>query len=519
MDFNKIGEYLEKIPQFEEFRENEKVKSMIGKYSEGDVYDKFNEISERKHRDIVTAQSEGELELIDISKEMFIRVLELTFPIEDSSRDILEPDEKEALLSMKRELFKSERKSFMEMLPEITEKRKELNSRYKRVINCLGVVKSEYIGKDIYSEEILDEFKAIYSRYTNFRFNEEKGEKRELDSEIEKILKGKFGDREFILTNSAASAAYLLFDTISRGKKVIMGAGDNIAFEDEKCGIADAVLKAGADLKIVGYHNSIKSEDYLKEINYDSETAIYGEFIENSDRKNDLKRAEAFDGIKDKVKTVYIGNRIISGNGISSLMSNGIYANSVFLKEYNGYILDFSKIEGFPPVGVISADKPIMKKIKDNILSEFVKAGESDRTLFYLCCLEKILSNKIDERKMDIESVEKRNLFFMGKLKYETGDKVEVEKIPGNYLSITDNIPEELKLKTELVSVKINKKTAAEVEKELRNADPIVLCWLNDDTLIFNLALADDSDIEHIVKIAAAKIKKSRYIKKGIDKQ
>ena len=77
MDFNKIGEYLEKIPQFEEFRENEKVKSMIGKYSEGDVYDKFNEISERKHRDIVTAQSEGELELIDISKEMFIRVLEL----------------------------------------------------------------------------------------------------------------------------------------------------------------------------------------------------------------------------------------------------------------------------------------------------------------------------------------------------------------------------------------------------------------------------------------------------------
>lgn len=517
MDFNKIGEYLEKIPQFEEFKENEKIKKMIEKYSEGDVYDKFNEIYDRKHRDIVTASSDGELALSDVSEETFLNLLELFFPIEEKvvvSKEILDKEEREALLSIKRDQFKNERKSFMELIPEINEKKEELNSKYKRVINCLGIVKSEYIGKNIYSETVLDEFKSVYSRYSNYRISEEKGEKRDIVSEIEKILSEKFGEREFAFTNSQASAVYLTFDTISKGKKVVMSAGDNIVFEGENFGISDAALKAGADLKIVGYHNQIKSEDYLKEISYDSETAVYGDFIENANSSFDIKRAESFEEIKDKVKTVYIGNRIMT-NGLNSKVSKiGIYADSVLAKGFNVYIFDFSKIEGFPAIGVITADKPIMKKIRENPLSEFLKAGETDITLFHLCCND----IKQDRELASLENVEKRNTFFMGKLKYEVGDKAEVEKISGNYLSVTDNCPEEIKIKSELVSVKTNKKTAAEIEKEFRNANPIVLCWLQEDTLIFNLALTEDEDIEYIVKITANKIKKSRYIKKGLDK-
>ena len=203
MDFNKIGEYLDKIPQFEEFRENEKVKKMIEKYSEGDVYDKFNEISEKKHRDIVTAESEDILEAVDISEEMFLNVLGLFFQIEEieDRKDILEQDEKDALLNSRMEQFKSERKSFSELLPEFKEKKEEVKGRYKRVLNCLGVIKSDYIGKNIYPETVLEEFKKVHSRYTNYRFNEDKGDKKEITVEIEKILSAKFGEREFFLTN------------------------------------------------------------------------------------------------------------------------------------------------------------------------------------------------------------------------------------------------------------------------------------------------------------------------------
>ncbi len=524
MDFNKIGEYLEKIPQFEKFKENEKVKKMIEKYSEGDVYDKFTEISEKKHRDIVTAESEDILETVDISEEMFLNIMGLFFQIEEieDRKDILEKDEKEALLNSRMEQFKSERRSFTEHLPEINGKKAEDKGRFKRVVNCLGVVKSEYIGKNIYPESVLDEFKNIFSKYTNYKFNEEKGDKREISSEIEKLLSEKFGDREFFLTTRPAAAAYLVFDTISKGKKVIMSTGDNVVFEGESFGISDAAIKAGAELKIVGYHNSIKAEDYLREIGYDSETAVYGDFIENINSVFDGKRAESFESIKEKVKTVYIGNRIINGNFNNSILGKkSVSAEELFNRNFNVYILDFSKIAGFPEIGVISADKPIMKKIRENPLSEFVKAGEADITLFHLCCMD-ILTGKekgnIEKSIENIENIEKRNNFFMGKLKYEVGEKAEVDKIAGNYLQITENSPEEMKIKSELVSVKTNKKTATEIEKELRNANPIVLCWLQDDTLIFNLTLTKEEDIEHIVKITAGKIKKSRYIKKSIDK-
>lgn len=525
MDFNKIGEYLEKIPQFEKFKENEKVKKIIEKYSEGDVYDKFNEISEKKHRDIVTAESEEILELIDISEEMFFKGIKNFFHIEDEyedRRDILEKDEKEALLNNRMEQIKFERKSFTELIPEMKEKKEELKGRYKRVINCLGIIKSEYIGKNIYPETVLEEFKKVYSKYTNYKFNEEKGEKRDIALEIEKILSEKFGNREFFLANRPSSAAYLVFDTISKGKKVIMSAGDNVIFEGENFGISDAAVKAGADLKIVGYHNSIKSEDYIKEIGYDSETAVYGDFIENINNFFEGKRAESFESVKEKAKTVYIGNRVINKNFNNFILNKKtVSIEDIFSREFNVYILDLSKIEGFPEIGLISADKHIMKKIKENPLSEFVKAGETDLTLFHLCCLD-IFSGKekgsIEKSIENIEDTEKKNSFFMGKLKYEVGEKAEIEKIAGNYLQLTEHSPEEMKIKSELVSVKTNKKTAAEIEKELRNSEPIVLCWLQDDTLIFNLALVNEEEIEHIVKITAGKIKKSRYIKKGIDK-
>jgi L-seryl-tRNA(Ser) seleniumtransferase len=525
MDFNKIGEYLEKIPQFEIFREKEQVKKMIEKNSEGDVYDKFNEISEKKHRDIVTADSEEMLESIDISEEMFLKGLKMFFHIEEGYEDreyILEKEEKDAILNSRMGQFPTERKSFTELLPELKEKKEELKGRYKRVVNCLGIVKSEYIGKNIYPETVLEEFKKVYSKYTNYRFSEEKGDKRDITLEIEKILSEKFGEREFFFTNRPSSAAYLVFDTISKGKKVIMSAGDNVVFEGENFGISDAAVKAGAELKIVGYHNSIKTEDYIKEIGYDSETAVYGDFIENTNSSFDVKRAESFEAIKEKVKTVYIGNRVINKNFNNVILNKKtVSMEEIFSRKFNVYILDLSKLEGFPEIGVISADKPIMKKIKENSLSEFVKAGECDTALFHLCCLD-IFSGKekgsIEKSIENIEEVEKKNSFFMGKLKYEVGEKAEIEKVSGNYLQLTEHSPEEMKIKSELVSVKTNKKTAAEIEKEFRNTDPIVLCWLQDDTLIFNLALVNEDDIEYIVKIAAGKIKKSRYIKKSIDK-
>lgn len=56
------------------------------------------------------------------------------------------------------------------------------------------------------------------------------------------------------------------------------------------------------------------------------------------------------------------------------------------------------------------------------------------------------------------------------------------------------------------------------IEKELRTGEPVILCWLNEENLIFNLQLVEESDINYISEVVGEKIKKSKQNKKTVDK-
>jgi len=224
MDFNQIKEYLDMIPDIEELKKEPDISALIKRYGVEVVEAKFDEINEKLHKKITTASDETEIEQIGISKNYFIEKI----------KDILKLENGRVL---------------------------------KRVVNCLGIIKSDYVGNKIYSKSSIEEFARLLSSYNNVQFDEECGEKLSLESEVEKIMKEMFGEREYLFVNNLKGGLFLLFDAVARGRKIVTGVYDNIMIDGT--GISEIATKAGAEFKVVGYSNGISAENYLKEAAYD----------------------------------------------------------------------------------------------------------------------------------------------------------------------------------------------------------------------------------------------------------
>ena len=130
---------------------------------------------------------------------------------------------------------------------------------------------------------------------------------------------------------------------------------------------------------------------------------------------------------------------------------------------------------------------------------------------------------KVDLRGLDLIEKEEirqelKNELFISRVREIAGEKLNYEIIKEKNFQFVDNVREEEKLETEMVSIKLSKKSAAELEKELRTGDPVVVCWLNEENLIFNFQLVEEEDIIYISEIAGEKIKKSKLNKKTVDK-
>ena len=210
MDFNKIKEYLDKIPETTSLENDSGYKILVNRYSREVVEEKVDKITEIMHKKITTAKEEDELDMIDFSKEYIISKLKEEFSVEQG-RVI------------------------------------------KKVINCLGIVHSNYIGRKKYSKNVMNEFYKVCTEYTNIEFDEEHGEKIDIEKELEKILIENFGKNEYLIFNNIETALYTYFESNSKEKKIISGIFDNVMINGT--GISEIAEKAGAEYKSVGFVN------------------------------------------------------------------------------------------------------------------------------------------------------------------------------------------------------------------------------------------------------------------------
>lgn len=469
MDFNLVQSYILKLPELEDIKKTIEVKDIIGKYSEKVVDEYLNKIIDKRHKEIVNAVSSEDLEDMDFSFDFYIRTL-------------------------KKEL--------------ITEKGRPL----KKVINGMGTIYSEYVGDRFYSKEVLDNFNLVFTNYTNLELDEEKSQKKPISSEISKLLNSKINDKDFLLVNNNSGALYLLADSLFKDLEILTSFSDNFCFE-EGVGLYEVLAKAGANVKTVGFSNRIKIEDYLKEVKTKEELILYTDFIQNKDFDMPKLSFEEISKIKNIAKTIYIGDNVYFDTDSEEIKSIGESLEDLLEKDFEHYIINMSKLGGFSNISLLISSKENIAKLKNNPLSSIVKAQKEQEVLFYFV-LKAMMEGRTKGSYLNYcfdvkeEEIQNKNRRFVRNIEREAGEFLEINIIKGNYFSLNQSLNEKLSFERELIYIKPLNTGAAELEKELRNNDPAVYCWLNEGGIIINLQLITEEDEDIIIDLIIKKVKR-----------
>jgi L-seryl-tRNA(Ser) seleniumtransferase len=469
MDFNVVQSYILKLPDVEELKSVPKVKEMINQYSEEIVEEYLQKIINQRHKKIVSAADVEEIKNFDYSFDFYIEKL------------------KENL---------------------IVEKGRPL----KKVLNCLGTIYSQYIGDRFYSKDIIKDFEMIFTGYNNLEFDEERGQREDLDYEIKNLFLQISKGKDFLLLNNISSALYVLIDTLYKGKTVIMSLADTV-YLSEKIGLQDVVKRAGGNLKIVGYLNKIEEDDYLQALEGEDNLIVYTDIFENSVsgiKKIDFAKIKK---LKNRANVMYLSNKISYQTNSDEIKSIGKSINEVMDIGASVSIFDFSKLAGGPELGIVSGDKEIIEKIKNNAMYKILSPSKEIKTIFYLTLktyLEKKYNNLYINKcfLQSDQDLKKRNRKFLRNLEREIGEAAKVGFMEGQYFNLDDRL-EGYSFNRELVYIKPENEEAEKIEIELRKNKPCVLCWVNEGTLIFNLQLLAEDEEEMLIEILSKKIMKS----------
>ncbi|NLK63343.1 MAG: hypothetical protein GX287_07830 [Fusobacteria bacterium] len=461
MDFNIAQSYIEKLPTFEDLKIVPKIQELIAQYSEEIVSEYLKEIVNKRHKKIAGAKSIESIKNLDYSFDYYIEKLKENLIIE-KGRPV------------------------------------------KEILNCLGTIYSKYIGEKIYSEEIINDFKMVFTSYNNLEYNEEKGIDADIDIEINNLFSQIIKGKDFVLLNNLTSAIYLLIETIFKESNIIIGLPETI-YLNEKIGINEIIKKLSSNVRIVGYLNKTDIKDYENAIDPNKENVIiYSEMFENN--IDGIKRVDLseLENLKN-TKVIYITNKAYYETDSMEIKNIGIN----FLDVVNNFsdlkILELSKLGSFPETGIITGDRDIISKVKENSLYKMFSPNRETKIIFYLTFkmyLEKKYNNIYINKCFSItnDELKKRNRKFVRNLEREIGEYVEIGFFNGNYMTLDDSMNKIYNFEREVIFIKPKTLDTAKIEKRLRNGSESILCWIMDKVLVFNLQLLSDASEEIIIE-------------------
>lgn len=467
MDFNIVQSYILKLPDIKDLKRLEKVKEVIEQYSEAVVEEYLKKIIDRRHKIIVAAKEEDELANVDFSYDYYIATL-------------------------KKEL--------------VVEKGRPI----KKVINCTGIVYSKYIGERFYSDEMIKSFNEIFRNYNNLEFDEEKSDRIAVENEFAKLAAQLAGEKKVLAVNNVLGGVYLVTETLFKNKEVLMSLADTYYLAGGM-GIHDIVSKAGGTGKLTGYINKIGIEDYEK-ADYSSEAGVvYTDMFENTGLGIKRLPIDDFENLSRDFTTFYISDRVYLNTDSEEIKECGESLEKLLKRDIDIILVDMSKFVGGPESALIIASEEIISKLEENFLSKVFKPNKETTVLMYL-----VLKAYLDKRYNDIyinkcflinnEKLKEKNRRFMRNIEREIGDKVEMRSGSSKLFKIGENVSEKYCFERDAVYIKPINKSAVEVERELRLGEPNILCWLDNDRLIFNLQLVKDEDENVIIDILSKKI-------------
>lgn len=380
---------------------------------------------------------------------------------------------------------------------------KEQQQKFRRVINCTGVIIHTNLGRSILPGEAMEKLYEAGSRYSNLEFDLETGQRGSRYSHVEKLLCDLTGAEAALVVNNNAAAVLIVLETLAKNREVIVSRGQLVEIGGS-FRIPDVMARSGANMVEVGATNRTHVRDYENALTEDtalllkvhcSNFKIVGfthevspEELVQIGRKNDIPVME------DLGSGCFID---LSQFGLMKEPTvQEVVASGVDVVTFSG-----DKLLGGPQAGIILGKKEIVEEIKKNPINRAMRIDK-----FTLAGLESILRFYLDERKAvekiptlamiaePVDDVKRRANRLARRMRKELADLCSV-KVAEVMSRVGGGAMPEQNLPSQAVVIHPSSTTVTQLETRLRKLEIPVIGRIEEDNLILDMRTVADDEV------------------------
>jgi L-seryl-tRNA(Ser) seleniumtransferase len=406
----------------------------------------------------------------------------------------------------------------LESIGEVIERqvRYTLSHSLRPVINATGVVLHTNLGRAPLSEAALSHIRETAAGYSNLEFNLDSGERGKRDVHVDRLFARLLQPYSTahqgvstIVVNNNAAAVMIALNTLAEGGEVVVSRGELVEIGGS-FRVPDVMAKSQAVLREVGTTNRTRISDYENAINertklllrvHRSNFEIVG-FTEQPSleelvalgRKHNIPVMEDLgSGALFDLREVGISGEAGVGDSVRA---------GINVVTYSG-----DKLLGGPQAGMISGDRELVAKIRNNPL---FRALRVDKLIY--AALEATLLSYI---KRDYEAIPAVRMMRLAKQEIgvraekivialrESGISAHIcdgESVIGGGAAPGSTLP------TTLIAITSERISAEELANELRHHDPPIIGRVEDEKLLLDLRTVPPEQ-DHVLSAALAKLK------------
>ncbi|TWH47259.1 L-seryl-tRNA(Sec) selenium transferase [Sporomusa sp. KB1] len=168
---------------------------------------------------------------------------------------------RESLVAGKRDYCNQE-----ELLTGIRlELKRQSQPHLRGVVNATGVILHTNLGRARLSEECADMLASVGCRYSNLEYDLDDGSRGSRYQHVEDLLIRLTGAEAALIVNNNAAAVYLVLDSITKGREVVVSRGELVEIGGS-FRVPNIMAASGCKLVEVGTTNKTHPSDYIDAI-------------------------------------------------------------------------------------------------------------------------------------------------------------------------------------------------------------------------------------------------------------
>ncbi|MCX5804445.1 MAG: L-seryl-tRNA(Sec) selenium transferase [Proteobacteria bacterium] len=284
----------------------------------------------------------------------------------------------------------------IDQIIEVTEKQVKISisPRLKRVINGTGVIIHTNLGRSLLPKSAIEAVINAASHYTNLEFDLRTGSRGDRYEHCTFILQKLTGAEGALVVNNNAGAVFLILNTFTEGKEVVISRGELIEIGGS-FRIPDVMKKSGAILREVGSTNRTFIKDYEYAIS-ESTGMLMKAHTSNYKIRGFVHEATGEELISLSKKHNLPAYYDAGSGMLFPLKTLGMHDEPCIIEELKkGWdIISFSgdKLLGAPQAGIILGEKSYIDALKANPITRMLRPDK-----FTLAALESTLLLYLDE--------------------------------------------------------------------------------------------------------------------------